>query len=299
MLALAKLLAQLATGSACLSSLAALVYANKVAPRRFQLDTVRISVPDCVAPAGGLLRILHLSDLHLCYPETDKIDFLKQITDKEYDLVLLTGDVFENFTGLSYANSILSRQPRLGAYAVFGNHDYYNYNIYNKTIGRFYRQHRHPVTRRDVAPMIEALSRAGFQVLCNKAVRLPEDNLYIVGIDYPSAGEAKLQELVKEAQEGDFILALFHQPLNLEQISAAGVHLGCGGHTHGGQIRLPGLPALFTDSELPGEKASGLFHCGATIFHISRGLGADPRTNFRLFCPPAATLIVVVSDSYH
>src|SRR5581483_11333134 len=100
------------------------------------------------------LKILHISDLHLCYPESKKIDFLQRVTDEPYDLVFLTGDVFENFSGLAYANAILSRPPRLGAYAVLGNHDYYNYTMLNKTAGRIWRKYRQPRSRRDVTPMI-------------------------------------------------------------------------------------------------------------------------------------------------
>lgn len=81
------------------------------------------------------------------------------------------------------------------------------------------------------------------------------------------------------------VLALFHMPRYLRQFEIAGVDLAVGGHTHGGQIRVPGFGAIITDSELSRHEASGVIHRGRTTFHISRGLSADPRTNFRLFCP--------------
>jgi len=287
-----KQVAQIAAGSTCLTGLGTLLYANQVAPKRFQLETVSLTT------GGGVdrklsYRILHLSDTHLCHPEKEKIDFIKKVTDDDYDLVLLTGDIFENFTGIAYATEILSRKPRLGAFAVLGNHDYYNYTIFNKTFGRLIRKFRNPKEKRDVKPMVRALEKGGFQVLKNQSVSLAASGLHLVGIDYPTIAHARLRELVEEASPDQFVLILFHVPINLDRISTAGAHLAVGGHTHGGQIRLPGYGAIVTDSELPGREASGLFFRGRTAFHISRGLGADPRSNIRLFCPPAATVIEV------
>jgi predicted MPP superfamily phosphohydrolase len=99
---------------------------------------------------------------------------------------------------------------------------------------------------------------------------------------------------VRRVKQDDLLLALFHLPYNLAAFERAGVQLAFGGHTHGGQIRIPGYGALFTDSELPGHESAGLIWRGSTAIHISRGLGTDPRTNFRFFCPPAATVVEVV-----
>jgi predicted MPP superfamily phosphohydrolase len=287
-----KQVAQLVAGSACLTGLGTLYYANQIEARQFRLETVRVTTGGGDCPKS-FWRILHLSDLHLCHPEREKIDFLRKITQAQYDLVLLTGDVFENFTGLPYALEILSRQPKLGAYAVLGNHDYYNYTLFHKTFGRLYRRFRHPPLKRDVEPFVRALERGGFTVLRNSSVNLKENGIFMVGIDYPTIEHVHLRELMSEASDDQFKLVLFHVPVFLDRIRTAGAHLAVGGHTHGGQVRLPGYGAIITDSELPRHEASGLFFRGKTAFHISRGLGADPRSNIRLFCPPAATVIEV------
>lgn len=283
-------------GFAC--ALGTYLYASRVESRRYQLEVERIKLGGGKTGRkfGKPLRILHISDLHLCYPESHKIEFLRRATAGDYDLVFLTGDIFENLTGLTYGQSILSKPPRLGAYAVLGNHDYYDYTMFHKVFGRIVRKFRHPPNRRDVAPIVSCLERSGFHVLRNQAVKLPEHNLHIVGIDYPGIAREKLDELVLAAQPEDTVLALFHLPKNLNHIAEAGVHLAVGGHTHGGQIRLPGYGALITDSELPRAQASGVFWKDKTAFHISRGVGADPRTNFRLFCPPHATIIELFRD---
>lgn len=301
--------AMFAAGSVLLAGAAAFYYARKIEPRRYKLETVRVITGDGNAWRGRegngkrsgaeerverrLFKILHLSDLHLAYPESDKLDFIRKITDADLDLVVLTGDVFEDETGLEYVENLLSRRPRFGAYAVLGNHDYYDYNMFNKIVGRIIKRFRHPDEKRDVTPFVQALQKGGFDVLRNESRSLKEHGLHIVGIDYPGIKEEKLIELADEAPDHHLKLCLFHIPKNLHHITNAGMHLALGGHTHGGQVRIPGFGPLITDSELGRHEASGLIRRGETAFHISRGLGADPRSNIRFFCPPAATIIEV------
>lgn len=290
-----------AAGALCLAGLGTLYYAARIESRGYRLESLSLATGSGGAGSASpvTLRILHLSDLHLCHPESHKVEFLSAVTDDDYDLVVLTGDIFENFSGLIYAREILSRRPRLGAYAVLGNHDYYNYTLFHKTFGRAVRRFRHPPLRRDVAPMVRALEAGGFQVLRNQAAAHAQERLHIVGIDYPTVPADTLASLVGQAPAGHMILVLFHVPVDLHKISACGADLALGGHTHGGQVRIPGLGAIITDSELPRKEASGLFWRGRTAFHVSRGLGADPRSNIRFFCPPAATVINVEHRSAH
>lgn len=285
----------LLTGTAIGVGVGTYLYASYVEARRYQLEKVRVAIN------GGAqrrflkpLKILHISDLHLCHPESHKIEFLKRVTDDEYDLVILTGDIFENETGVPYVKDLLSRAPRLGAYAVLGNHDYYDYTLWHKTFGRIVRKFRHPAEKRDVKPLVKALELGGFKVLQNDTVNFPDEGLHLIGVDYPGVSQQHLLDMSAKAHPEHLLMALFHVPQNLDSYAKAGVHLAFGGHTHGGQIRIPGYGAIITDSELPGREASGLFYRGDTAFHISRGVGADPRTNFRLFCPPHATVLEVI-----
>jgi predicted MPP superfamily phosphohydrolase len=299
----------LAAGSLALAGFGAFLYATRVEINRFRLETVDVTTgagPDPEtgkkepeAPMGSLpaapkrqLKVLHLSDLHLCGDDYDKADFLRQVTEDEYDIIVLTGDIFETYSGIKFASSLIKCKPRIGAFAVLGNHDYYSYSMFNKTVGRIVRRWRHG-WRRDVAPIVGALKEVGFTVLQNEIHAVPEHDLFVVGIDWPGIEEEHLQELMVEAPDGHFVLCLFHLPKNLEYISNAGVDLAVGGHTHGGQVRIPGFGAIITDSELPRHEAAGIVRRGNTVFHISRGLGADPRTNIRFFCPPAVTVINV------
>lgn len=294
-----------------LAGLALFYYGTKIETRRYRLENLAVeteeeslmpliaavNAEDATARGGRPgrryqnLKILHLSDLHLSGQDDHKVEFIRGITDDDYDLVVLTGDVFEFEHGLMYGEHLLSRKPRLGAYAVFGNHDYYDYSILNKTLGRVVRKLRHPPKKKDVTPHAQALRKGGFVPLVNESVHLADENIFIVGIDYPGIAPEHLQTIMDRAPAAALKLGLFHLPKKLDMLAQAGFHLAFGGHTHGGQVRLPGFGALVTDSELERHEASGLIKRGSTTFHISRGLGADPRSNIRLFCPPAATVI--------
>lgn len=288
---------------------AAFYYARRIEPKNYQLETVRLITGDGNAWRGRegngkrtgaeerverrLFKILHISDLHLSKPESHKIDFIRKITDADLDLIILTGDVFEDLTGLEYVENLITRRPRLGAYAVLGNHDYYDYTMFNKIAGRIFRPFRHPKQMRDVTPFVEALENGGFEVLRNESRSFKEQGVHIVGMDYPGIKKEELAKLAAQAPAHHLNLCLFHMPKNLHYITDAGFQLALGGHTHGGQVRIPGFGPLITDSELSRHEASGVIRRGDTTFHISRGLGADPRSNIRFFCPPAATIIEV------
>jgi predicted MPP superfamily phosphohydrolase len=241
------------------------------------------------------LRILHISDLHLSRNESrEKLDFLAEVTDDEYDFVFLTGDIFQHDESIKHAPFLLSRRPRIGAYAVLGNHDYYRYSMWNKIVGRIIPSMRHPDKQtRNINPLVRALESVGYDVLRNEARYLEDTGICLVGVDWPGIRKNRLLELVSRSPGDWLVIALFHLPRDLEFYNDAGVHYAFGGHTHGGQIRVPGYGPIITDSELARHEASGITYRGRTTFHISRGLGADPRTNFRLFCPPQASVIEI------
>jgi len=291
-----------------LSGVALFIYGTRIETRRFRLEKLKVKVGRLLGDEAGAngdpprtlrtLRILHISDLHLQQNDHKKVEFIRAITDDDYDMVVLTGDIFQFSKSFDFGPFLLARKPRLGAYAVFGNHDYYDYSLVNKTIGRIFPAMRQPDVRKDVTPHRRALEAGGFTVLVNDCLVLDEPNIFIAGLDYPGIKEDDLKKLMqkadvdsRDARDPQLKLCLFHLPWRLERLAEAGFDMVFGGHTHGGQIRLPGFGAIITDSELHRSEASGLLRRGRTHFHISRGLGADPRSNLRLFCPPAATVI--------
>ncbi|MBZ0188115.1 MAG: metallophosphoesterase [Candidatus Obscuribacterales bacterium] len=249
-------------------------------------------------PAFKSLKILHISDLHLSRRESmKKLSFLQYITSQDFDLVFLTGDIFEYDEATRYAPYLLSKRPRLGAYAVLGNHDYYDYSMTNKILGRIITSLRHPEkNRRNVEPLVAALERNGYCLMRNQVENIIDEKLSILGIDFPGVKKSEMLTLADKVPAGFLKLALFHMPRDLDYYEAAGIDVGFAGHTHGGQVRIPGIGPLITDSELGRSEACGLVSRGKTRFHISRGLGSDPKTNFRFFCPPVASVIELIYE---
>ena len=90
-------------------------------------------------------------------------------------------------------------------------------------------------------------------------------------------------------------LGVAHAPYRrvLDAFVADGSELILAGHTHGGQLRLPGVGALVTNCDLPRSQARGLSDWDGVPLNVSAGLGASPYSNYRLFTPPEATLLTL------
>jgi predicted MPP superfamily phosphohydrolase len=82
-----------------------------------------------------------------------------------------------------------------------------------------------------------------------------------------------------------------HSPDSAPEIAACGYPFVVAGHTHGGQVRLPLVGALVTNSHLPRRLVSGLIRMGGSFVHVSPGLGTSKYAPFRFLCPPEATLL--------
>jgi predicted MPP superfamily phosphohydrolase len=82
-----------------------------------------------------------------------------------------------------------------------------------------------------------------------------------------------------------------HSPDSAPESAACGYDLILAGHTHGGQVRLPVVGALVTNSDMPRELASGLIRMGPALMHLSPGLGTSKYAPFRFLCRPEVTLV--------
>ena len=80
----------------------------------------------------------------------------------------------------------------------------------------------------------------------------------------------------------------------LDPMSDDGYRLILAGHTHGGQLCVPGYGALVTNCDLPRQQASGLSRWGESWLHVSAGLGTSPYARIRVACRPEATLLTLV-----
>jgi hypothetical protein len=218
------------------------------------------------------LRLLHLSDLHIdLLPELAPV-LADTIQALDYDLCLLTGD-YRNSTRDDYRPCVDLMKPILEAirgprYGILGNHDFL-----------------------EMAPLLEA---AGLPLLINEGVRFPWNGgeLYIGGTDDPHYYQTHdISRVVAHKQEGDFGLLMAHSP---EVYAEAAEHfdLMLCGHTHGGQICLPGGIAVVRNGRCPGHMIKGAWTYQGLHGYTSPGTGACG-VPARFNCPPEVTLHVL------
>jgi len=243
---------------------------------RFGVTRHEIHVPKEKGLPGPLV-VAFASDLH-AGPTTDSRMFeilSTAIEDQKPDVILLGGD-FVSFqaTDVDAFTNVLSRwQPRLGKYAVLGNHDLWTDDEY--------------VTNR--------LTAAGAQVLINENVTLPApfDCVSICGIDDPWTGDADVARAFADAQPVKIFLT--HSPDGLLLLNRQEFDVGFAGHTHGGQVSLPsGAPILGAGGPLARKYSRGRFDvAGHGPLIVGLGVGCS-NLPIRLNADPELILCTLV-----
>jgi len=146
-----------------------------------------------------------------------------------------------------------------------------------------------------LAPVLAELKRAGLRVLVNQGslLRIGEEQLYVAGLDDGWSGNPDLSAALQDAPRGGVVVLLMHEPDFADQLSADGrLSLQLSGHSHGGQIRLPGIGAPVLP-DLGRKYDQGLFRVNGMWLYTTRGIGAiDPPLRFG--CRPEITEIVLV-----
>lgn len=250
--------------------------------RTVQVSRVTVALPD-LPPALDGLTILHLSDLHNTWFGREHQDLLGGVAGHRVDLIALTGDLIDKWGAdpaptLALVRGLRRTFPDRAILSVPGNHDWWS--------GKY------PSLR-------ERLLAEGILVLENGHATLSAGagTVRVIGADDPFTGRADLGSAIRGAGgEGPRIL-LAHAPNILPEAAAAGVDLVLVGHTHGGQIRLPGLGALWVPGQgLFPKYSAGLYREGKTQMYVNRGLGVSGAP-FRFLSPPEAALITLTGVS--
>ena len=270
----------------------------------------RVTVP--VLPVGSSpLRILHLSDLHLVPRQQRKIDWVRGLAALEPDLVVNTGD---NLADVEAVPALLRSHRELfelpGVF-VLGSNDYYaprakNPARYLLRNGGKRRIQGIPLPTR---ALVEGFSEAGWLNLNNSRGRLKlgEHELEFVGVDDPHIRRDRYSEVAGPADPSAALtVGVLHAPYRrvLDSMAADGAGLLLAGHTHGGQLCVPGYGALVTNCDLDRKRAKGVSRWPAEgpdaapkvndpWMHVSAGLGASPYTPVRFACRPEATLLTL------
>ena len=263
-----------------------------------------------LGPGQPPLTVLHLSDLHLTVADTRRMAFLRRLAAESVDLVVLTGDMLGEPAALGPLLETLGRfRPRLGAVAVLGSNDYWAPRPRNPLA--YFRgpssRRRRSSGRNPWRELVDGLEARGWTVLCNRRGRLGDVEL--AGMDdphirrddpavaVPPDGEVFTGGLGLNPPDPPRLrLGLVHSPYRraLDAFERNGYGLLLAGHTHGGQVRLPGVGALVTNCDLPRDRVRGLSRWGSSWLHVSAGLGTSKYAPFRFSCRPEASLLEVV-----
>ena len=248
-----------------------------------------------ILPTDGpeRLTVLHLSDLHFVTGDERKRAFLATIPHA--DVTIVTGDFLAEPEGVETAvAAVRPTRGRLASWYVLGSNDYYAPQALNpiRYFVRAGRRRPRPARRGRPDELRALLSSDGWTDLTNRRDELELDGLDVelLGLDDAHIRRQDLRVVPRRAP-ASFGIAVMHSPDSAPEIAACGYPLVVAGHTHGGQVRLPLVGALVTNSHLPRRLVSGLLRMGRSFVHVSPGLGTSKFAPFRFLCPPEATLL--------
>ncbi|MFA5891859.1 MAG: metallophosphoesterase [Actinomycetota bacterium] len=269
--------------------LAVFAYASLI--ERYWWAVRRHHIP-CLASGARPLRVLHVSDLHMRAAQRRKQRFLAGLAALEPDVVVATGDLLEDASGLPAAVAALGAIPaRAGRVFVLGSHDHHG--PAPRSWLRYLWTHD-PQTAGRSNPwrdLVRGLEEHGWQFIDNRTVRVGD--IEVLGLGDAHIGRADLGALRTRAAKG-FRMAIAHSPDIVEEVARHGYDLILCGHTHGGQVRVPLLGALVTNSTLPLRMARGAHRIGNAWLHVSAGLGTSKFAPIRFSCRPEVCVLELV-----
>ena len=276
------------------------MFANSFGWRLRELDLA-------VLPVGAdPIRVLHISDIHMAPGQRAKSSWVRGLARLRPDLVINTGDNLGHVDAIPAALEALN--PLLDFPGVFvnGSNDYRSPTARNPL--RYLWQPSEPGFVRDIDTerFTGVLEAAGWHNLNNRPTSFEVQGLEVgfMGLDDPHENLDDLRGLPgqrKSLSEAEFVVGVAHAPYLrvIEGFCDSGAEVIFAGHTHGGQVCLPGGRALTTNSDLPTEYASGIstwhFAQQTVPMHVSAGIGTSIFAPVRLFCPPEATLLRLIA----
>lgn len=298
----ARTLAQagLAVGAVLTAGAAGIGYAMLEA----QAYTLRRLTVPVLPPGSPTLRLLHLSDIHLVPRQRRKAAWVHQLGELEPDLVVSTGD---NIAAMDAVPSALQAQgPLLERPGVFvlGSNDYFEPRPKNPA--RYLAPRGGLRLVGGTLPtddLVKGFRTAGWLDLTNQRGSLTVRGLRLdfVGVDDPHLRRDRYGTVSRPHDPAAALtLGVAHAPYRrvLDAMSADGAQLLLAGHTHGGQLRLPGFGTLVTNCDIPRRQAKGISrwpspHGPDAWLHVSAGVGTSPYTPIRFACRPEASLLLL------
>ncbi|MEN4013269.1 MAG: metallophosphoesterase [Chloroflexota bacterium] len=248
-----------------------------VEPHRILVTRQTLATPKL--KKGSRLRILHLGDLHIERITEREIQLNEEIKKLQPDLILFSGDVLNlsfnrDPVAIQQAREVMAKwQSPMGVFAVLGSP---------------------AVDLKEVAPQIFTGLPIRLLEEDRVSLQIKDQNIHIIGLSCTHRPfiDAPRMERLLPADENAFTILLYHSPDLAPNAARTPIDLQLSGHTHGGQVRLPLIGALFTASLYGRVFSSGRYQLNGLTLFISRGIGMEgagaPRVRF--LCPPEITL---------
>lgn len=290
---------------------AALAWGTLVEPRLFTLRRYALPV---LRPGSLPVRVLQLSDIHMVPGQRTKAEWIRGLAALEPDLVVNTGDNLSHLQAVPHALEALKPLLERPGVFVMGSNDYYAPTPKNP--GRYLTKDYAKVVAERVSLPTEELrsgmTDAGWIDLDNArtSLHLGGQRIDLVGVDDPHIERDDYASVSAPAAADATTVGVAHAPYQrvLDAMTADGARLVIAGHTHGGQLCVPGYGALVTNCDLDRGRAKGVSRwwpgagtsaprpSDAAWLHVSAGLGASRYAPVRFACRPEATLMTLVPE---
>jgi predicted MPP superfamily phosphohydrolase len=268
-----------------------------------QLFVVRRESLRILPPGSRALTVLHIGDLHIAPWQKRKLAWIAKLDDLTPDLVVNTGDNLGHRS--SIGPTLTALKPlleRTGAF-VNGSNDYHAPELRNPLAYLGGPSKAGHGEKLETSRLVGGFTSAGWLDLNNRQGRAVINGVSInfVGVDDAHDGLDDLSAIPDDLASGaDLVIGVSHAPYLrvIDAMGAAGVDLLFAGHTHGGQVCIPGFGALVTNCDLPRKNAKGISSWdvgGKTlILNVVAGLGHSIFAPVRFACRPEVRLLTLL-----
>jgi len=274
----------------------------------------RRSVP-VLARGRRPLRVLHISDLHLIPGQRRKAAWVSALAGLRPDLVINTGDNLAHPEAVPVALEAFGPLFDVPGVFVLGSNDYVAPTFKNPLfylMPQLSRRRPAPSAHLPTDDLVKGMLDGGWADLTNARAHLEVggEPVELVGVDDPHLDRDRYDLVQGPADPGALLtIGVTHAPYQrvLDAMTADGAGLVVAGHTHGGQLCVPGYGALVTNCDLDLGRVKGVSRWwpgaggelsseppnDAAWLEVSAGLGTSPYAPLRFSCRPEATLLTL------
>ncbi len=243
-----------------------------VTTRRLRIRTLDLPIPELPTEFEGF-RVAHLTDLHVgsFTPPELVAGWFDRVQREQSDMTVITGDLVTS--GVQFHEAIArlvgSLSSPAGVYFVPGNHDYFG----------------------DGQPLFGWMEERGLRVLRNEHVVVERDGavLIVAGVDDLWTERFDLESALGDRPSGVTIL-LAHDPLVFDEAAKRGVQVVLSGHTHGGQIGVPGLARWINLTKMSSPYSLGVYRKQGSTLVVGGGMGCTG-VPIRVGVPPEVLIL--------